>query len=99
VNKYKTEGCRCDDCRQSVRDLEAARRSKQGAQIGGRHHHTAILCGTCHQEIEHCQGAHGDWMHTTTRSEVCKDGRHHARPETVDEFDARFYANRRRNRR
>lgn len=39
-----------------------------------------ILCGKCGLEIEHCQGVHGEWMHTKTRRESCTRGGY-AEPE------------------
>lgn len=90
VNKYKTEGCRCQECRSAVADLERARRYR------GRESRVPILCGGCLEEIEHCYGAETDWMHTTTRREHCASGGL-ACPETVVQYDARMKRRHARN--
>ena len=60
----------------------------QGVSTKVRGNITAILCGKCRREIEHCYGDHGSWMHSSDRREACPHGGY-AIPETVAQFDDR----------
>ena len=42
---------------------------------------TPVRCDGCSDEIEHCDGLYGSWMHSDTRSEHCTSGGV-ARPQT-----------------
>lgn len=46
----------------------------------------APRCAHCGQPIEHCDGRHGEWMHSLTRSEACGGQATTAWPETLNQM-------------
>jgi hypothetical protein len=55
-------------------------------KIPEAHSHPPPKCAGCRRTIESCVGAHGDWMHTGTRSELCPRGGL-ARPQTPADYE------------